>query len=59
MNHRRTLSVLLGVLFAASSAAAQTLFPFNHARNVNPDVQAQDHFQSTSDRREVGPGASV
>ncbi|HEX3142383.1 MAG TPA: hypothetical protein VHQ64_00295 [Pyrinomonadaceae bacterium] len=39
MNHRRTLSVLLGVLFAASAAAAQTLLPFNHARNVNPDVQ--------------------
>jgi pectin methylesterase-like acyl-CoA thioesterase len=44
MNPRRTLSVLLGILFAASSAAAQTLFPLNHARNVNPDVQLKITF---------------
>ena len=44
MNFRSVLITALGFLFIQSAASAQTLFPVNGARNVNPDVQLKITF---------------
>jgi pectin methylesterase-like acyl-CoA thioesterase len=44
MNPKSFLSVAALLLLAASSAAAQTLFPANNAHSVNPDVQLKLTF---------------
>jgi pectinesterase len=44
MNPRLILSICLWLLLACFSAAAQTLFPANRARDINPDVQLKLTF---------------
>jgi pectinesterase len=44
MNPQRILIAALSVVFAGSAAFAQTLFPANEAKNVNPDVQLKLTF---------------
>jgi pectin methylesterase-like acyl-CoA thioesterase len=42
--NRRLFSISLWLLLAGSAASAQTLFPVNNARAVNPDVQFKITF---------------
>ena len=44
MNRRRTSALILWLVLAGSAASAQTLFPANKAREVNPDVQLKLTF---------------
>ena len=44
MNRRQILSLALWFLLSSCAASAQTLFPANSARDVNPDVQLKLTF---------------
>src|SRR4051812_39465691 len=44
MNRYRVLIITVCLLLAGSAASAQTLFPLNQAREVNPDVQLKITF---------------